>query len=440
MRYQLSDIREMLRTPVGRLLLRRGVDYRMWPVTSPLARLYRATIVRRIQVIAVVGSFGKSTTLRAVSAVLGIPTHKRMLHNAWSSVAYAVLRIRPSQRHAAIEVGIADRGQMEAYARTVHPSVTIVTSIGSEHHRSLGSIEVTRAEKAWMVRMLSPSGVAVLNGDDPNVMWMQGQTRGRVITFGFGETCDVSAREVRLDWPHGTRFRLRAFGQERDVAIRLLGRHMVYPALAAVAVSQLEGLPLDEALSRLTSLAPTPGRMEPVALSNGVLLLRDDFKSSLETMHAALDVLAEISARRIALLGDVEEPPGRQRPIYQELGERVAGIASLFIVVGHAFEPYRSGARRGGMPSSRVIDGGRSPRQAAEALTNVMQPGDVVLLKGRSTQMLDRVRLILEGRRVGCDVRFCNVRALGCAHCPMLEGGWGTHRLIMQEAGAKHSP
>jgi UDP-N-acetylmuramyl pentapeptide synthase len=262
-------------------------------------------------------------------------------------------------------------------------------------------------------------------------MWMRTQTLARVVTFGFGETCDVRAQELRIDWPYGMRFRLRAFGQERDVAIRLLGRHMVYPALAAIAVSQLEGLPLDETLSRLRSLAPTPGRMEPVRLPSGVLLLRDDFKSTLETIHAALDVLTEIPGRRLVLLGDVSECPNPQRPVYQALGERVARIASFFVVVGGGFEAYRSGARRGGLPQSCIIDGGRTPRQAAELLTKLVRPGDVVLVKGRDTQKFERVRLILEGRQVGCDIRFCNVRPLACEQCPMLERGWGTHRVIM---------
>jgi UDP-N-acetylmuramoyl-tripeptide--D-alanyl-D-alanine ligase len=431
MRYRLNDLPAMLQTPIGWLQMQKGVEYRIWPLTAQLARLYRSTVVRRTRVIAVVGSLGKSTTLRAVSAILELPFHGRMHDNAWSSVAYAMLRIRPGQPHAAVEVGIADVGQMRGYARVVRPSVTVVTSVASEHHRSLGSLEVTRTEKAWMVRVLAQSGTAVLNGDDPNVIWMQGQTRARTVTFGFGESCDVRAAEVRLAWPQGTRFRVRAFGQEREAAIRLLGRHMVYPALAAIAVAQLEGVPLDEALSRLQALAPTPGRLQPVMLPNGVHVLRDDFKSTLETMHAALDVFAEIPGRRIAVLGDVSEPPGPQRRIYQALGERVGQFAAFFIVVGHGLEAYHSGARRAGMAASHIIDGGRSPRQAAEVLARIVQAGDVVLLKGRDTQMLDRVRLILEGRRVGCDIRFCSLHTVACEQCPMLGRGWGTHRVIM---------
>jgi UDP-N-acetylmuramyl pentapeptide synthase len=275
-----------------------------------------------------------------------------------------------------------------------------------------------------MLQVLPASGAAVLNGDDPNVMWMKEKTRARVVTFGFGAECDVRADGVRLDWPRGTLFRLTAFGEVRDVAVRLLGRHMVYPILAAIAVSHLEGYALDPTLARLRELVPTPGRMDPVLLPNGVTVLRDDFKSTLETVHTALDVLAQIPAsRRIVLLGSVSEPPGAQRPIYQALGERIAAIASHLVVFNHDCEPVWSGARRAGMPRTSVTVAAHTARDAAEALSQLLHPGDVLLIKGRSPEKLDRVRLILEGRRsaatsaiAACERRSAsNVRCLNAA-------------------------
>ena len=430
MRFRIRDLPAMLRTPAGRMHVRQGIAFRSWPLLSPLARMYRRMLKTRV--IAVVGSFGKSTTTRAIAAALGVPEHSSMLSNSWSWIAFALFRIRPGQRHAVIEVGISKPGLMKGYARTVGPDVAVVTAIGSEHHVSLGTLEVTRAEKSWMLQVLPASGAAVLNGDDPNVMWMKEKTRARVVTFGFGAACDVRADQVRLDWPRGTCFRLTAFGEKRDVAVRLLGRHMIYPILAAVAVSHVEGYALDRVLARLRELAPTPGRMDPVLLPNGVTVLRDDFKSTLETVHTALDVLAEVPApRRVVLLGSVSEPPGPQRPIYQALGERVAKIASHLVLFHNEFEPYWSGARRGGMPRTAVTSAGRTARDAAEALSQVLHPGDVLLIKGRGPEKLDRVRLILQGRRVGCDIRYCSLRTQECEQCPMLERGWEGHRVIM---------
>ena len=47
--------------------------------------------------------------------------------------------------------------------------------------------------------------------------------------------------------------------------------------------------------------------------------------------------------------------------------------------------------------------GVRTVHQAAAALQKILQPGDVLLLKGRRPQKLDRIRMILQGRRVRCD-------------------------------------
>jgi UDP-N-acetylmuramyl pentapeptide synthase len=312
----------------------------------------------------------------------------------------------------------------------VRPDIVIVTSIASEHNRSLGTLATTRLEKSQMVRALPAAGIALLNGDDPNVLWMR-DLAPKACTFGFGESCDVRAVDVRLQWPRGTTFRVRAFGLEREVTIRLVGRSMVYAALAALAIAHLEGVGLDEGVRRISALAPTPGRMDPVPLANGVVILRDDFKSTLESIHSALDALAEIPARRIVVLGDVSEPPGSQGPIYRAIGARVAGIASCLVAVGgQGAGSYRSGARDAGMPNDAIIDGGRTPRSAAKALARVLEPGDVVLIKGRDNQMLDRVRLILEGRNVRCDLRTCNVRTLMCERCPMLERGWEGRRIV----------
>lgn len=432
MRYRVRDLPAMLRTAAGRKLLQHGIVYRLWPVLSRAARIYRGTVVRRVRVVAVVGSSGKSTTSRAVAAALGLPPPRSVLANSWSLMALTLFQIRPTQGHAVIEVGIAGPGEMERYAQVVRPDVTVVTSIGSDHILELKSLEVTRSEKSKMVAALPESGAAVLNGDDPNVMWMRERTRARIVTFGFAAGCDVRADEVRLDWPHGTRFRLQAFGRTREAKVRLIGRAMVRSALAAVAVSEIEGVSLDESLSRLAALAPTRGRMDPMPLPNGVWVLRDDYKSSVETIHAALDVLAEIPARRrVVLLGNlygVAQPEGEQQ---EALAGRVAATADCLVVVSDSLRSYRAGASRAGMPSQAVVDAGRTPRQAADALARLIQPGDVILIKGHRNQRLDRTRMILHGSRVQCDIGFCDVRAIDCEDCAMLETGWANHRVIM---------
>jgi UDP-N-acetylmuramoyl-tripeptide--D-alanyl-D-alanine ligase len=400
---------------------------RLTAMTGPgltwLARRHRRRVIARVRVVAVVGSYGKTTATRAVIAALDAKRHQRVNGNADETLAAAVLRVRPWDRHAVIEVGIRATGQMASRADLVRPNVTVVTSIGSEHNRSLPTLDVTRHEKAEMVRVLPPDGLAVLNADDPNVLWMRDETRARVKTFGFAEGSDVRGSDVALDWPHGTTFTLHAAGEQRPVRIRLIGRYQVYAILAAVVVGLEEGLSLEEILPRLEAVVPVTGRMVVAPLPNGAYLLRDEFKSSLETIDAALDVFAEIPAgRRIVVLGDVAEPPGSQDAIYRRLGMRVGEIATRAVFIGSQYRRYAKGARRAGMSSEATADAGNSVRTVVDALRADLGPGDVVLIKGRSVQRLDRIGLALMGHEVRCERTRCQLK-ITCDQCRLLARG-----------------
>ena len=61
--------------------------------------------------------------------------------------------------------------------RLLRPDVVVVTSIANEHNRSIGSLEDIRKEKSEMLLGLKPEGLAVLNGDDENVLWMKSRTK-----------------------------------------------------------------------------------------------------------------------------------------------------------------------------------------------------------------------------------------------------------------------
>ena len=173
MRYRPNDLLALVRTPPGRRRFLGWAYYAGWPVFATLASVWRRTLLRRARVVCVVGSLGKTTTARAVATALGEALYPSM-GGAWGHAAFPLLRARPGQRHIVVEVAIAGPGQMSRYPPILRPDLAVVTSIGSEHNRSLGTLERTRHEKAEMVRSLPATGRAILNGDDPNVRWMAG--------------------------------------------------------------------------------------------------------------------------------------------------------------------------------------------------------------------------------------------------------------------------
>ena len=421
MRTQWRKIPRLLVSPVGRIRLRRGVFGRASVVLLPLAALYRRTLIRQVCVVSVVGSYGKTTTTRAVAAVFGLPLKRYKGRNAGSFLASAVLHTHPWMPNAVHEVGIAKQHQMRRYARVVRPNLVVATSIGVSHHRSLHTLETTRDEKCEMVRSLKASGAAILNADDPNTRWMSTQTAARVITFGFSESSDIRASDARLSWS-GTSFVLHVAGEEHSVCLSLIGRHMVYPALAAVAVASATGISLRSAITALEGLPAMPLRVEPVLLPNGALLLDDTYKSDIETIDVGLEALRAIPAlRRIAVLGEITEPPRPQGPNYVRTGEQAAGIVDHLVYAGgrKGFASVRSGARRGGMAESAIEHAHHGPQDAADALSSILQDGDVVLIKGSRVQHLERIALVLRGEVVTCNLRFCRLN-ISCVTCPNL--------------------
>ncbi|HFD14787.1 MAG TPA: hypothetical protein ENJ38_00615 [Rhodospirillales bacterium] len=404
--------------PVQRL--RRFGLQRGWPVIGAASRLARATLARRKPVIAVVGSYGKTTTTAAIAAALGLPRPR--FGNAFAGPALDLLLRGASRKPLALEVGIGRKGQMIRHARAIRPDIVVVTSIGTEHARSLGDQEGIREEKARIFAGMRSGGVAFLNGDDPHVRAMARHVPGVVVTFGFGADNDVRLLDRQLDWPYGTRLEIDRFGERVTVRTRLLGRIAAYPVLAALAVAHRLGHDRREAVAGLERLEPTPGRLRLTRLPQGNWLLGDEHKGNLETIHAALDVLEEIPARRLVVMGEIHEPPGSVGPLYRALGARLAGIATHVVMVGSrkSFLSLRSGARQAGLSPEVFTHAGREWRKAFDILTGLLQPEDVLLVKGRDRQRLMRLSLALTGRPVSCGLVDCALPMPGCHVCPRL--------------------
>ena len=118
----------------------------------------------------------------------------------------------------------------------------------------------------------------------------------------------------------------------------------------------------------------------------------------------------------------IAEPMGTQSVHYRALGERIARTAQLAVLVD-SYREYKAGVHKAGMPQQALYDASRGLKDAVEFLRREIRPGDVVLVKGRRTQRLERIGLALEGRNVRCALRTCRLRMTHCADCSKLETG-----------------
>jgi len=421
MSYTLDKLKFITRVPNGFQIYCFAHSKSIWKITRWIACFYRKLIIFHVRVVSVIGSLGKTTTTRALQAVLLTRKPKQSFGNARNAIAENLIRVSPRDKRAVLEVAIGGVGQMGVNSWVVRPNVVVVTSVKSEHNRSFKTLDVTRREKGIMVKDLGPDGLAVLNGDDANVMWMAQGAKARVITYGFQDGNDVRAADFELDWPHGSRFKIIVGQETREIRVKLLGDINAYPILAAVAVGLEEGFTLDDMIPKLERLPPREGRLEIVPLAHNVTLIDDSFKGTEESCYAAMDIMEKIpGSRRIYLMGNVQEPSGKQGPVYKAFGQRAAQCVDKVFFCGGTFQRVRSGLILGGMDRESIVECGSRWEKAFEAVRAEIRDGDVVLVKGRADQELRRASLALRGKDVQCSVKSCKIPVDKCDDCPFL--------------------
>ncbi|MGH7278736.1 MAG: aminoacyl-tRNA hydrolase, partial [Candidatus Rokuibacteriota bacterium] len=257
-----------------------------------------------------------------------------------------------------------------------------------------------------------------LNADDARVMAMTGACTGRIITYGQSPNAEVRAEAIRGAWPDRLSFTAVHRGESVAVATQLCGTHWTSTVLAALATGLAVGIPLDDAARAVAQVAPYRARMSPVTLDDGVTFIRDDWKAPLLSVPPALEFLKQARARRkIAIFGTVSDYRGRSGPRYVAVARAALEAADHVIFVGpSASKALRARSRAG----DAALHTFAHIRDASAHLARVLQPGDLVLLKG-SHRADHLVRLMLaRSQAVHCWRTNCK-KSTFCDHCSQLQ-------------------
>ena len=355
-----------------------------------LAGAWRAR--SNVRVIGITGSVGKTSTKELTATVLSrrYTTLKSSGNqNNEIGVPLTLLNLRPEHERAVIEMGMYAQGEIDLLCNLARPYIGVVTMIGPVHMERLGSLEAIVAAKRELVAALPEDGAAVLNIDDPRVMSMAGHTRARVFTYGLDPAADLWADDIDSMGLSGVRFTLHHDREALSVRVPLLGRHSVHTALRAAAVGLLEGLRWDEIVAGLNA-GTSQLRLVVSDGPRGSVLIDDTYNSSPDSALAALNLLADLPGRHIAVLGDMLELGRAEKQAHRVVGRRAADVADIVIAVGERARIIGAEALALGMATDRVHVVAEAPA-AVPILEGIIQAGDVVLVKGSLGMRMDRI-------------------------------------------------
>jgi UDP-N-acetylmuramoyl-tripeptide--D-alanyl-D-alanine ligase len=349
------------------------------------------------RVVGVTGSVGKTSVKDLLAAVLAVrwPTSANVRSfNNELGVPLTLLEAPNGTEALVVEMGARGVGHVKALCDLAAPTVGVVTRVAAVHTETFGTIDDVARAKGELIEALPPTGVAVLNAEDPRVAAMASRSAAPVVTFGAGG--DVRAEGVVLDHDLAPSFRLVASGPvavpapgsaaagavvSADVRLAVRGRHMVENALAAAAAGLGLGMTVDEVAAGLGGAVLSPWRMELSHLPGGARLLNDAYNANPTSMAAALDALAALPAgRRVAVLGVMAELGATSAADHAGVGDHARRLG--IEVVGVGTDAY----------GGRVV--AADPVAVAAAL-GPLGADDAVLLKGSRVAGLEHVAAAL---------------------------------------------
>lgn len=332
-------------------------------------------------VVGVTGSLAKTSTKEQMAEVLSerwTVLRNEANENNEIGLPRTMLRMGPEHDVAVLEMGMYEPGDIALLASLAQPRIGVVTAVRGTHLVRAGSIDEIERGKRELIEALPAGGTAVLNADDSRVSRMAGSVRDgvEVVTYGFDKRANVRATEVASLGYDGMRYLLRARDRAVEVTTPALGRHSVHNGLASAAVGLAAGMDLEGIAHGLARPWHAPHRTTIVDLGP-IKVLDDSYNASPDSMIAALDLLASLPGRHVAILGEMLELGQASESAHRRVADYARDSVDLLVAVG----PY-TGRGRSGLA---VVD-----KDRIDEIGQLVQPGDVVLIKGsRGAQMED---------------------------------------------------
>jgi len=292
-----------------------------------------------LQLIGVTGSNGKTTVTQMIASVLKADASCPSLStqgnlNNEIGVPLTLFNLRPEHRRAVVELGMNHPGEIDTLARYAQPSIGLVNNAQREHQEFMTSVEAVAIENGEVIRHLPANGIAVFPAQDTYTeLWKKLAGARRVLTFGFTQG-DVQAHDIA--WVNGTwSFQLTTAHAALGCRLNIAGRHNILNALAATACALAAGMSMAAIVKGLENFEPVKGRSKSSEWQiegHAFTLVDDTYNANPDSVRAAIDVLAELPAPRLLVLGDMGEV-GQQGPeFHHEVGAfaKASGIEALF--------------------------------------------------------------------------------------------------------------
>lgn len=264
------------------------------------------------KVVAITGSSGKTSVKEMTKSILknsGYTVATQGNCNNTVGVPITLLRLTKQSNFAIVELGSNHPGELTQLSKIVAAHSALVNNIYPSHLLGFGSLTTIKKEKGKIFAELDSHGKGIINADNHALdLWRKVLQGKSIWNFSLYTNIGVDffASNI-ISEKNGMRFFLHSPYGTSSVFLSMLGRHSVSNALAASALAFSVGAGLSEVVTGLENIKPLPGRLFPIILGKGKLLLDDTYNSNVGSMISAIYVLTATPGYRILVVSDMSE-------------------------------------------------------------------------------------------------------------------------------------
>lgn len=261
----------------------------------------------RLDVIAVTGSNGKTSTKDMIEAVLATTykTYKTQgNYNNEIGLPYTIFHMPDDTEKIVLEMGQDHMGDIKLLSEIAEPHIAVVTLIGEAHLEFFGSREKIAEGKMQITEGMDSHGILLAPGDpiiDPYLPENQ-------MVIRFGDQQEIFVKDIQ-ESKNSLTFTTNVLDQA--VTLPLSGKYNATNAMLAAYVGKLLAVADEDIIEALENVQLTRNRTEWKVAANGADILSDVYNANPTAMRLILETFAQIDAnkdgKKIALLADMKE-------------------------------------------------------------------------------------------------------------------------------------
>ena len=304
---------------------------------AELAKAWR--LQHPIPLALVTGSNGKTTVKEMIASIfkatagdVNTLVTKGNLNND-IGLPLTLLKLRPNDRLAVVELGMKHPGETAQLAATAQANIALINNAQREHQEFMATVEAVAKEHSDAIRALPKDGIAVYPADSEfSSVWREAADGRKIIDFVLASSQPEAKASVTGRLLSNGHVQVQAEQGSVEIHLNTLGSHNVRNALAASAVALAAGIGLDKIKQGLESFSPVNGRMQAKKLDPNHTLIDDSYNANPDSVRAAIDALKQSGNLSWLVLGDMGEVGNQGPEFHREVGAYAAeqGIAKLF--------------------------------------------------------------------------------------------------------------